>query len=365
MTRFSVRCFIVVFVALIGFSTVALAGSGPLAASLEMDATWLSGSEDVLVHFSLTNTTAGPLHILSWQTPFAGIEEDLFEVSRNGQLLPYLGPHYKRPAPTAEDYILLAPGETRTATVELSSAYDMAVTGEYTIRYRLETYDLVQNLAFRGRPLAAEVSSNRLLLWIEGREAPTAGTQAEIAFIDSLAEKALTPTFTGRCSNTQQSQLIEALGWAETISGGAYTYLNTTPVANRPSSQRYGTWFGTYDSGRWSTVEGNFSAIHSAFATQAITLDCKCKQNYYAYVYPTQPYKIYLCKVFWTAPMTGTDSKAGTLVHEMSHFNVVAGTDDVTYGQTSCKNLAISNPNQAIQNADSHEYFAENTPALP
>ena len=56
-------------------------------------------------------------------------------------------------------------------------------------------------------------------------------------------------------------------------------------------------------------------------------------ENYYAYVYPTQPYQIYVCNAFWSAPTTGTDSKAGTLVHEMSHFNVVAGTDDWVYGQ--------------------------------
>jgi peptidyl-Lys metalloendopeptidase len=95
----------------------------------------------------------------------------------------------------------------------------------------------------------------------------------------------------------------------------------------------------------------------------SITVDCKCKQSYYAYVYATQPYKIYVCRAFWSAPMNGTDSKAGTLVHEMSHFDVVANTDDVVYGQTGAKNLAISNPNDAIRNADSHEYFAENTPA--
>lgn len=46
----------------------------------------------------------------------------------------------------------------------------------------------------------------------------------------------------------------------------------------------------------------------------------------------------------------------------MSHFDVVAGTDDVVYGQTGSKNLAISDPDAAIRNADSHEYFAENTP---
>ena len=63
--------------------------------------------------------------------------------------------------------------------------------------------------------------------------------------------------------------------------------------------------------------------------------------------------------------MTGTDSKAGTLIHEMSHFTVVAGTDDWAYGQTAAKSLAFSDPAKALDNADSHEYFAENTPAQP
>ncbi|GAB1104211.1 MAG: hypothetical protein Sw2LagTSB_21410 [Shewanella algae] len=95
---------------------------------------------------------------------------------------------------------------------------------------------------------------------------------------------------------------------------------------------------------------------------QPLTFDCSCKKSYYAYVYPTQPYKIYMCNAFWSAPVSGTDSKGGTIVHEMSHFNVVAGTDDIVYGQSGAKSLALSNPAQAIQNADSHEYFAENTP---
>lgn len=99
--------------------------------------------------------------------------------------------------------------------------------------------------------------------------------------------------------------------------------------------------------------------------TAAVRFNCTCTDSAYAYVYPTQPYTIYLCNAFWSAPSTGTDSKAGTLVHEMSHFNVVASTDDWAYGQTAAKSLARSNPSRAIDNADSHEYFAENTPALP
>ena len=49
----------------------------------------------------------------------------------------------------------------------------------------------------------------------------------------------------------------------------------------------------------------------------------------------------------------------------MSHFNVVASTDDWAYGQSAAANLAITDPVKALDNADSHEYFAENTPSLP
>ena len=38
---------------------------------------------------------------------------------------------------------------------------------------------------------------------------------------------------------------------------------------------------------------------------------------------------------------------------------MVAGTQDYAYGQTACRNLAITNPTNATKNADSHEYFAE------
>lgn len=58
--------------------------------------------------------------------------------------------------------------------------------------------------------------------------------------------------------------------------------------------------------------------------------------------------------------------QAGTLVHEASHStcNRGPGTQDYVYGQSGAKALAISSPNQAIFNADSYEYFAENNPSL-
>ena len=80
------------------------------------------------------------------------------------------------------------------------------------------------------------------------------------------------------------------------------------------------------------------------------------------------PYRyglIHLCPPFWDAPTTGTDSKAGALIQAASQFESNGGgTKDSVHGQTNCTRLAINEPNLAIDNADSHKYFAENNPPL-
>jgi len=48
----------------------------------------------------------------------------------------------------------------------------------------------------------------------------------------------------------------------------------------------------------------------------------------------------------------------------MSHFVTTGNTDDYAYGQSACRDLAVKAPGDAVNNADSHEYFAENTPKL-
>ena len=107
-------------------------------------------------------------------------------------------------------------------------------------------------------------------------------------------------------------------------------------------------------------MKGNFQSISDAFATQTVTINCTdADLGYYAYVYPGNPYEIYVCYYFFHAPNMGRDSTAGTLVHEMSHFNVVAGTQDYVYGASNAMQLAQTDPRRAIKNADNYEYFAE------
>ena len=161
------------------------------------------------------------------------------------------------------------------------------------------------------------------------------------------------PSFVG-CSTSRQNDLTQATGGAESISGKALNYFNAGT-----NDTNYTTWFGTYNATRYNTVKSHYTNIKGAFTNQNVTYHCDCTDSAYAYVFKNQPYNIHLCNAFWSAPQLGIDSKAGTLVHEMSHFTIVADTDDWAYGQSACRSLATSSPSRAVDNADSHEYFAE------
>jgi peptidyl-Lys metalloendopeptidase len=317
-----------------------------VSVSLSTDQTLVDATQDVVVQVSFTNNANHPVHLLRWYTPADEVEDAIFTITRDGTRLPYLGAHYKRPAPTGKDYLKLAPGETLTRSVELSALYDLSETGAYSIRYAVGAVGLVDDKSASegGRRGVDELASNRVDLWIQGR-----------AF--KVAQKG--PPGGGACSNSQVTALKTAQTDAATYSSGAQSYL----AGSARTSQRFSKWFGPVTASSWNTAQSHFAAISGALPQ--LTFNCSCKKSYYAYVYPTQPYVVYPCNAFWSAPAKGTDSKAGTLIHETSHFTNVASTDDWAYGQTAAASLAISDPAKALDNADSHEYFGENTPALP
>jgi peptidyl-Lys metalloendopeptidase len=309
--------------------------------SLSVGKSALAASDDAVVTVTFTNVGTRAARLLEWDLPGEGIREGRFEVMRDGEHVAYVGPHIKFAAPTEADYVTLAPGQSLTRTMELSGHYDLEKSGSYTLRYDLGGHGGVT------RALA----SNDVTVWIEGR--PSRAPQAE-----AMDVRAQALSYSGACTSSEQSAIATAFSSAQGYANNSVTYLNGTPGAKA----RYTTWFGSYTLTNWNTAKTHFTNIKSAFDTKSVVVDCSCNQSYYAYVYPGSPYKIYVCNAFWSAPNTGTDSKAGTLVHEMSHFTVVAATDDHAYGQSAAKNLAISSPTRALDNADNHEYFAENTP---
>lgn len=347
--------------AVAGRSAPAATYANPLRASVHAE-TDASDAFAGNLRFKVSNSASRAVKVLAYQLPDGNLGADLFDVYRDGVRVEYTGAMIKRAAPTEADYITLRAGETKLLNANIASAYDLSRPGLYTIQYKAYLQGAKTD---DGRLIAskdgrmASLSSAPMTLWVEGVR-----QQSPAQFEQKAKPGAGTSVVNGisyvGCSSTQISQLGTAIASARTYSENSKGYLNAGTVG-----ARYTTWFGAYTSSRYSTARSHYVSIDSALDQSGgqVKINCGCNQSYFAYVYPNQPYQIWVCRAFWSAANTGTDSRAGTLIHEMSHFDVVANTDDVVYGQAGAKNLAISNPTDALRNADSHEYFSENTPA--
>ncbi|MGH8109105.1 MAG: M35 family metallo-endopeptidase [Arenimonas sp.] len=356
-------------VALTGFAFTAQSArtipfGNPLRISVSPEA-----SNNGVVQFKITNTSKQAVQVPTWQLPSGALDSDLFSVYLNGKKVEYVGKMVKRGPLTDADFITLRAGETKLVTADLSSVYDLTADGDYSISFKSYLQGAKND---KGQALT---SSNGRMAYLQ-TPAMRMHVESAPATIDSLQLEKRSNSTQGKkpptggsvvingvtlagCSSTQQTQAGTAVVNARTYTQNALNYLTAGTTG-----PRYTTWFGSYTSSRYNTVRSHFSSIDTAMdqGGGAIKINCACSGSEYAHVYPNRPYEIFVCRAFWPAPATGTDSKAGTLIHEMSHFDIVANTDDVVYGQTGAKNLAISNPDDAVRNADSHEYFSENTP---
>jgi peptidyl-Lys metalloendopeptidase len=261
--------------------------------------------------------------------------------------------------------ITLESGKSVSTLVQLSSVYNMSETSNYAVRFNVDVGPMLTTsarLLGTTKTLSVGMSESILLsapatLFAVGRPNVLIGKSS---LVDTQV-KATTYTYTA-CSASRQSLIAAAIKSATTYSGNCVNYLSKLSSTTAP---RYTTWFGKYSLSNLVTLRTHFNNINAVLNTKPMSFNCSCNmENTFAYVYQNKPYKIYLCSAFWQASVTGTDSKAGTLIHEISHFAVVAATDDIVYGQDGCKALAKSNPTKALKNGDSHEFFAENNPVL-
>jgi uncharacterized Zn-binding protein involved in type VI secretion len=85
--------------------------------------------------------------------------------------------------------------------------------------------------------------------------------------------------------------------------------------------------------------------------------DGKVPYGIFAQVDPDNDRQVQIGNSFAKSGPDGADTRGGVLVHEMSHFKSVSGTDDYAYGQ---KALAQKEPSKAQHHADNFEYWAEN-----
>ena len=310
------------------------------------------------VTFKIKNNSKEDIEILKWNTPFEKtLNADIFNVENDGREKAYLGRAIKRLNATDNDYMLLQSGATESKTFQISKYYEMKKKGDYTIDF---------DGSFKYRLLdTIELKNNQ----IKKEELP----KIKLFFVPTIYQKKANALkqvakFNG-CSQSNIKVLKVAHDDAIKMSKEASTAMDN--AGKKTSAKRYSTWFGKADIKRQKIVTDGFNKIYDAFENKNISFDCgTCKQDEsmysstYAYVYPNAQYQVYLCGAFWNSSTTGTDTQAGTLIHEVSHFTVIAGTNDYAYGQEDAQKLAKETPNKAVNNAENYDYFAENNPNL-
>ncbi len=98
--------------------------------------------QPLLLKLTLTNTGAQPLQVLTWGTPFDGWFAPYVAVRHEGRELPYRGPIVKRGEPLNDDFMRLAPGRSRSASVNLAEAFELNQPGRYELVPRIVLHDV-------------------------------------------------------------------------------------------------------------------------------------------------------------------------------------------------------------------------------
>jgi len=282
------------------------------------------------LNFTITNALNTPQTFLQWGTPFEGVWTDMFDIrDENGNRMEYIGMMVRRgEVPIPEEYKTLPAGESLTVMVNLEDNYEFVSAGKYSARVALPDYAQIQFSAASSQIVDFQMDT----------------IPAKKEFPGPLAWT--------NCNSNEISQGNSAVSGATSEAQRAYNCLN------QGCDTQYARWFGTYSTANHNYVTLCYRNVHTRLSGSTFNGYCNpsgCGSNVYGYVYPTDTtYTVYLCGLFWSR----SNERVNTIVHEMSHFRTLSGTQDYAYGQTACLNLARSNPGQATRNADNICYFS-------
>ena len=87
------------------------------------------------VTMTVRNTSDAEASFCRYHTPFEGVRNNIFRVSRGRRELEYQGMMAKRVPPGPDDHQTLQPGESVEATVDLTPSWSLK-RGAWTVQYR-------------------------------------------------------------------------------------------------------------------------------------------------------------------------------------------------------------------------------------
>ena len=305
--------------------------------------------------FEFTNNANEDLYLLKRGTPLEGLFSEFLTVSVAGVPVEYDGPFVHRLPPTKDEFVLLKAGESISASVQITDAFSIDTDGLCTVQY--------------SKPLQY-LSVNEMSAW-SNSQIRESSVQEFIHIYLEDTHALLKPSRPEETDNVDYTVNIKSCSSASFVNGTAVDNKGTLDAhkklcsgidkVNITNNDLYRKWFGAFTTARQSKVKAVYKKMRDGLACNTVTYvnggpHCNCKPNWYAYTYRGGPAKVYICRLFYTYPVScgspGTYTKEFGLIHEWSHtFGL---TKDHIYGASQSENLAKTNPDKAVENADSY-----------
>ena len=306
----------------------------------------------VACSFEFTNNANQDLYLLKRNTPLEGLNSQFVFVSVDGRPLEYEGMLVYRLPPTKDEFVLLKAGESISASVQITDVFSIDTDGLYTVQYSrpLQYLSVNEMSAMSINRLRESFVRESVHIHLEDTSLLLKPKKEDVKIDYTVHLQACgSASFVGDRNNSATLAAHKQLcGGIDTAKG---------KVGNNGV---YVTWFGAYTTARGNKVKEVFQKMRDGITNKVCTYHNdgpKCQSNWYAYTYKGAT-TVYLCNIYYGDPTdcskTG-ESKEGTLIHEWAHaYGLI---DDVTYGRQNCKNLAKSNPDDAVRNADTYLYY--------
>lgn len=153
-----------------------------------------------------------------------------------------------------------------------------------------------------------------------------------------------------QCTHQQQVQIEEAMDYARLMAQAAYD-------RSLKPDELYKKWFGNPLLSD-KIIKDTYSKITITLQTATFKILCLGVPEEYAHVSRYDPFFIAIGGLFWKAPLTGIDSKASTLIHEVSHYAVVTDSIDRIHDYYLAQQYTVYFPWVTWDNSYSIEYYA-------
>lgn len=336
---------------------------------------WLEGKpnyrldEEISVTVNIKNITGKTYFLKRTGTPFSRRHNDCFNIFIDEERLPYDSIMAKVMDAGIQDFMRIGPRETKKVEIALAQRYNFPKPGKYHINID-GSYCFTGNPA-GGKIFAERVKGTAITVRIEDGNGiyPTRGmtarlyrgskerTVSDVDFPEPNVE--LKPGNYPEGFDKKFKNMV-CLAHYELIHYLQHCVLEMEcDPGERMMNYHYRMVFGKYDRKRYLKVQKNLENILNAMKHQVISYMYDPHEDCCAYMYPGSQ-MVYLCEWFINkAELSGTDSRLGAILHELTH--VFAKTEDYnnTYGREQCLELAKREPDKAIINADNYEFYVE------